>query len=92
MNNPISRRKLLQAGAVASASVLIGPAAMARTYSANEKIRFALIGIGGIGGKGVGVASGEQIVAAAEDVLLVSRSRNGGSPAWRPVLCGVAFR
>ena len=66
MNNPITRRKLLQAGAAASASVLIGPAAMARTYSANEKIRFALVGIGGMGGKGVGVASGEQIIAAAD--------------------------
>jgi len=66
MSNPITRRKLLRAGAAASASVLIGPAAMARTYSANEKIRFALIGIGGMGGKGVGVASGEQIVAAAD--------------------------
>ena len=39
---------------------------MARTYAANEKIRFALVGIGGMGGKGVGVASGEQIVAAAD--------------------------
>ena len=66
MNNPITRRRLLQAGAAASASVLIGPAAMARTYAANEKIRFGLVGIGGMGGKGVGVASGEQIVAAAD--------------------------
>ena len=39
---------------------------MARTYSANEKIRFALIGIGGMGSKGVNVASDEQIVAAAD--------------------------
>ena len=39
---------------------------MARTYAANEKIRFALVGIGGMGGKGVNVASGEQIVAAAD--------------------------
>ena len=66
MSNVITRRKLLQAGAAASASVLIGPAAMARTYSANEKIRFALVGVGGMGGKGVNVASGEQIVAAAD--------------------------
>ncbi len=66
MRNSITRRRLLQAGAAASASLLIGPAAMARTYSANEKIRFALIGIGGMGGKGVSVASGEQIVAAAD--------------------------
>jgi predicted dehydrogenase len=66
MNTQINRRKLLQAGAAASASLLIGPAAMGRTYQANEKIRFALVGIGGMGGKGVGVASGEQIMAAAD--------------------------
>ena len=75
MSRPISRRKLLQAGAAASASLLIGPAAMARTYSANEKIRFVLVGIGGMGGKGVGVASGEQIVAAAD----VNMNHAGGS-------------
>ena len=66
MRNSITRRRLLQAGAAASASLLIGPASMARTYAANEKIRFALIGIGGMGGKGVNVASGEQIIAAAD--------------------------
>jgi predicted dehydrogenase len=66
MSNSITRRNLLRAGAAASASVLIGPVAMARTYAANEKIRFACIGIGGMGGKGVGVASAEQIVAAAD--------------------------
>ena len=75
MNNPITRRRLLQAGAAASASVLIGPAAMARTYAANEKIRFGLVGIGGMGGKGVSVASGEQIVAAAD----VDVNHAGGS-------------
>lgn len=66
MSTTISRRRLLRAGAAASTSVLIVPAAMARTYAANEKIRFGLIGIGGMGSKGVGVASGEQIVAAAD--------------------------
>ena len=66
MHNRITRRRVLQAGVATSASLLIGPAAMARTYSANEKIRFALVGIGGMGGKGVNVASGEQIVAAAD--------------------------
>ena len=76
MSNRITRREVLQAGVAASAaSVLIGPAAMARTYSANEKIRFACVGIGGMGGKGVGVASGEQIVAAAD----VDVNHAGGS-------------
>ncbi len=65
MKNQITRRRVLQAGAAASASILIGPAAMARTYTANEKIRFALVGIGGMGAKGVSFASNEQIIAAA---------------------------
>ena len=66
MKNQITRRRLLKTVAAASASVLIGPAAMARTYSANEKIRFALIGVGGQGAKGVNFGSDEQIVAAAD--------------------------
>jgi predicted dehydrogenase len=45
---------------------MICSAGAVRTYAANEKIRFGLVGIGGMGGKGVGVASGEQIVAAAD--------------------------
>jgi len=67
LNHAITRRDVLRAaGAAAASSLLIGPAAMARTYSANEKIRFACVGIGGMGGKGVRVASGEQIIAAAD--------------------------
>jgi predicted dehydrogenase len=49
-----------------AATLLVGPAAMARTFAANEKIRFALVGIGGMGAKGVGVALNEQILAAAD--------------------------
>ena len=63
---PISRRRVLALGAAASASLLVGPASMAQTHAANGKIRFALIGVGGMGSKGVAVASGEQIVAAAD--------------------------
>ena len=66
MNSRITRREFLRAGGAASASVLICSARAARAYAANEKIRFGLVGIGGMGGKGVGVASGEQIVAAAD--------------------------
>jgi predicted dehydrogenase len=62
----MNRRDFLKTSAAVSASVLIGPAAMARTYSANERIRFALVGIGGMGSKGVNTASDEQIVAAAD--------------------------
>lgn len=60
------RRVLKSAVAAASTSLLIGPAAMARTYAANERIRFANIGIGGMGAKGVDFASREQIVAFAD--------------------------
>ncbi len=66
MNKSITRRNFLRTGAAASASIFIIPAASARTYAANEKIRFACVGIGGMGGKGVNVASGEQIIAAAD--------------------------
>ncbi len=67
MNQTTTRRKFLKTAAVASAAgLLIGPASMARTYAANEKIRFALVGIGGMGSKGVNFASGEQIVAVAD--------------------------
>jgi predicted dehydrogenase len=76
MAQPITRRKLLQTGLAASAaSVLIGPASWARTYSANEKIRFGLVGIGGQGGSGVATALDEQIVAAAD----VDFNHAGGS-------------
>jgi predicted dehydrogenase len=75
MRSSITRRRVLQAGAATSASLLIGPASWARTYAANEKIRFGLIGIGGMGGKGVNVASGEQIMAAAD----VDVNHAGGS-------------
>src|SRR5215217_5248106 len=62
-----SRRSLLRTATAASvATLLIGPAALARTYAANEKIRFANIGIGGMGAKGVDFASREQIVACAD--------------------------
>ena len=67
MTQRYSRRSLLKYSAAASAAtLLIGPAAMARTYAANEKIRFCNIGIGGMGAKGVDVASREQIVAVAD--------------------------
>lgn len=65
MSKGITRRNVLKAG-TAAATFMILPASAVRTYAANERIRFALIGIGGMGGKGVNVASGEQIVAAAD--------------------------
>jgi len=65
MNKGVTRRSVLKTG-IAAATFTILPASAVRTYAANERIRFALVGIGGMGSKGVGVASGEQIVAAAD--------------------------
>ncbi|MEI7954589.1 MAG: Gfo/Idh/MocA family oxidoreductase [Verrucomicrobiota bacterium] len=64
MKTTISRRNFLKTGAAASFQICSARAAL--TYTANEKIHFGLIGIGGMGAKGVNCASGEQIVAVAE--------------------------
>jgi len=73
MKKTLSRRHFLKAGA--AASFLICTPRTAFTFAANEKIRFALVGIGGMGGKGVNYASGEQIMAAAD----VDMNHAGGS-------------
>jgi len=59
-----SRRHFIKAGA-AGTFLLCSPRT-AFTYTANEKIRFALIGIGGMGAKGVNIGLEEQVVAAAD--------------------------
>lgn len=59
-----SRRHFIKAGA-AGTFLLCSPKT-AFTYTANEKIRFALIGIGGMGAKGVNIGLEEQVVAAAD--------------------------
>lgn len=59
-----SRRQFIKTGA--AGTFLICSPKTAFGYTANEKIRFALIGIGGMGGKGVGVGLREQIIAAAD--------------------------
>jgi len=59
-----SRRRFIKAGA-AGTFLLCSPKT-AFTYTANEKIRFALIGIGGMGAKGVNIGVEEQVVAAAD--------------------------
>jgi len=64
MKTGFSRRQILKTGA--AGSFLICSPKTAFSYTANEKIRFALIGIGGMGSKGVDVALGEQIIAAAD--------------------------
>ena len=59
-----SRRQFIKTGA--AGTFLICSPKTAFGYTANEKIRFALIGIGGMGCKGVGVGLREQIIAAAD--------------------------
>ncbi len=64
MKATCSRRHFIKAGA-AGTFLLCSPKT-AFTYTANEKIRFALIGIGGMGAKGVNLGLEEQVVAAAD--------------------------
>ena len=82
MKTKVTRRQFLKTGT--ATSFLICSARTAFTYTANEKIRFALIGIGGMGSKGVNVALGEQIVAAADvDMKHAAKSVEkikGGAP------------
>ncbi len=65
MQHTTSRRRFLK-GSAAAASFLIVTPSMARTFAANEKIRMANIGIGGQGGRGLGAARGEQLIAVAD--------------------------
>jgi predicted dehydrogenase len=65
MRGRISRRRFLNGGAAAGAFLIVSPA-MARTYTANEKLRMAQVGIGGQGGGGVNSVMREQVVAVAE--------------------------
>ncbi len=64
MKATCSRRHFIKAG-TAGTFLLCSPKT-AFTYTANEKIRFALIGIGGMGAKGVNIGVEEQVVAAAD--------------------------
>lgn len=64
MKATCSRRHFIKAG-TAGTFLLCSPKT-AFTYTANEKIRFALIGIGGMGAKGVNLGLEEQVVAAAD--------------------------
>jgi predicted dehydrogenase len=60
-----SRRQWLRSGLYAGVTVAAAPG-FARSYAANEKLRMACIGIGGQGGRGLGAAGGQQLVAVAD--------------------------
>lgn len=63
--NQLNRRTFLQAGLFAGISVLTRPG-IATSYQANEKLNFAMIGVGGRAAAGLGPALGEHLVAVAE--------------------------
>ena len=66
MASRISRRDLLK-GAVAGAGIIIlSDAASLTAYAQNKKLNVALIGVGGQGGAGHGMASGENVVAMCD--------------------------
>ncbi len=65
MSRRVNRRRFLKEGVFAGAVILVGPG-LARTYAANAKLDFAVIGVGGRAGAGVEPALGENCVAVAE--------------------------
>jgi predicted dehydrogenase len=61
-----TRRHFLKTAAGATAAAMIVSPSAAWSYAANEKLRFACIGIGGMAGKGVMNARLENLIAVAE--------------------------
>jgi len=72
MSKQVTRRRFLQSSAWAGISVITLPNAV-KGAAANEKLRFACIGVGGRAGAGVGPGLGQHLVAVAE----VDTRRNG---------------
>ena len=62
----LSRRCFLKTAGAGAASALIVSSSAVWSYAANEKLRFACIGVGGMAGKGVMNARLENLVAVAE--------------------------
>jgi len=62
MASRTSRRTFVKGGLYAGITVLTVPG-IARSFAANEKLKMAVIGIGGQGSGGVGTALGQQLVA-----------------------------
>lgn len=64
-SNTLNRRNVLKASAFAGITFLANPATVF-TYAANEKLRFACIGVGGRAAAGVNPGLRENLVAVAE--------------------------
>jgi predicted dehydrogenase len=65
MTDPITRRDFVRNTALATGLMIVGPGVV-RSYGANEKLRMACIGAGGMAGKGMDVAMREHLLAVAE--------------------------
>lgn len=67
MNPRISRRRMLRRSAAIGAGLMILPSGVARAYAANEKLRVALVGVGGRGEWFVDtIPRMEQVVAVCD--------------------------
>ncbi|MBE3134537.1 MAG: Gfo/Idh/MocA family oxidoreductase, partial [Acidobacteria bacterium] len=66
MSYGISRRGFLKGTAVAAGLTLLSDPLSVRAYAQNRKLNVALIGVGGQGGAGHGMASGETVVAMCD--------------------------
>jgi predicted dehydrogenase len=64
--DPITRRKFLAGAAAGAGLIVLHGCARVRKYQAGEKLNVALIGVGGQGGAGHGMASGENVVALCD--------------------------
>jgi predicted dehydrogenase len=61
-----SRRRFLQASAMASGGLLLGARSLASTYQANEKLNIAVVGVAGRGGDNLAGVSNQNIVALCD--------------------------
>jgi len=66
MSTRVSRRAFLKHSAAGAGLVILTGSASIRAYAANNKLNTALIGVGGQGGAGHGMASGENVVALCD--------------------------
>jgi hypothetical protein len=66
MSTRITRRDLLKGAAVSAGFIILSDAASIRAYAQNKKLNVALIGVGGQGGAGHGMAAAENVVALCD--------------------------
>jgi hypothetical protein len=66
MSTRVNRRAFLKHSAAGAGLVILTGSASIRAYAANSKLNTALIGVGGQGGAGHGMASGENVVALCD--------------------------